>query len=609
MFSPPPFSPSFYPSRSAALRALRLIAGLATGLAFASVARADLQPIEATPLPLNEVTAGMKGEVWTVFQGTRPEPFEVEVAGVIRNALGPGKALILCRLTDPRVQVMGAVAGMSGSPLYINGRIAGALSYQVQRFETVRYAGFTPVADLDEVTLKLSGLPITPVPLNEASAAPRPRSGDEGIFQPLTPVFSLSGLNPSVAELFGPQFRSLGLATSTLGGSSTVSEGTSTTGSTIGEGPTSLLPGEAVAVALAVGDITIAGTGTVSRVEGRRVTAFGHPMLGIGDVALPMCAADIVAILPSTLNSMKVSNTGAVIGTLLQDRLSAVAGELGPGPEMIPVEVSTPRRTLRFSIVKHAQLAPMVTALGITQAVQGSNDAGFNEGFRIATRVTYAGESPFETEMLYAGPQGFATGLDEFLQRLNACLQNPFEKTFPESVNVRIEPLAQRPWAYLDHFQPSTTRAKSGELLRFDLTGRDHQGGPLHEQVELAVPEAWVGKSLEVVVMNGRDLDRATGQAATLSTTDLRNFSNYLDALRAFRRPDGLYVAIVERASALLDQNTRLIDAPGSIARITQGNINSRFGRQDLSVTLWESRVFPDRLISVQIKRPFTVTE
>src|SRR6188768_1330561 len=107
------------------------------------------QPVNAPIIPLSELKPGQRGEVWTVFRGTQPEPFTVEVTGVVQNALGPGKSLILCELTDPRVQKMGAVAGMSGSPLYIDGKLAGALSYQVQRFETVRHAGFTPAADLD----------------------------------------------------------------------------------------------------------------------------------------------------------------------------------------------------------------------------------------------------------------------------------------------------------------------------------------------------------------------------------------------------------------------------------------------------------------------------
>ncbi|HEX2860809.1 MAG TPA: SpoIVB peptidase S55 domain-containing protein, partial [Lacunisphaera sp.] len=103
------------------------------------------QPHNAPLITLDDLQAGMKGEVWTVFKGSNPEPFGVQVTGILRNALGPGKSMILCELTDQRVQSMGAVAGMSGSPLYIDGKLAGVLAYQIQRFETVRYAGFTPI--------------------------------------------------------------------------------------------------------------------------------------------------------------------------------------------------------------------------------------------------------------------------------------------------------------------------------------------------------------------------------------------------------------------------------------------------------------------------------
>src|SRR3954469_7771366 len=135
------------------LRAIEIMRRLTCSLVIlAAFARAfGAQPVDAPVFPLDDLKPGQKGEVWTVFSGTEPEPFDVEVTGVVRNALGPGKSLIVCQLTDPRVQKMGAVAGMSGSPLYIDGKLAGALSYQIQRFETVHHAGFTPAADLSEV--------------------------------------------------------------------------------------------------------------------------------------------------------------------------------------------------------------------------------------------------------------------------------------------------------------------------------------------------------------------------------------------------------------------------------------------------------------------------
>src|SRR5213082_1491396 len=158
-------------------------------LVLAALARAVVaQPTSTAIIPLDELKPGQQGEVWTVFQGTKPESFKVEVTGVLRNALGPGKSLILCQLTDPRVQNMGAVAGMSGSPLYIDGRLAGALSYQIQRFETVHHAGFTPAADLDEVknrpAVQPSALVSTEMPTGSVTATDAP-------YHSMQPVFTL----------------------------------------------------------------------------------------------------------------------------------------------------------------------------------------------------------------------------------------------------------------------------------------------------------------------------------------------------------------------------------------------------------------------------------
>ena len=193
---------------------LRILRPLLPALALVLGVRAA-PPADAPALPLNELKPGAKGQVWTVFRGTEPEPFEVIVTGVLQNALGPGKSLIVCELTDPRVQSMGAVAGMSGSPLYVEGRLAGALSYQIQRFETVRHAGFTPVADLDEVKAKTG-------PGLASANLPAPAHGLNPGYQPLRPVFSLGGLSPAVADLLAPHLRALGLDVTAVGGSSHV---------------------------------------------------------------------------------------------------------------------------------------------------------------------------------------------------------------------------------------------------------------------------------------------------------------------------------------------------------------------------------------------------
>ncbi|WP_138223390.1 SpoIVB peptidase S55 domain-containing protein [Nibricoccus aquaticus] len=619
-------------------------AALALAFLVALAAPLTAQPTDAPQLPLAEIKPGQTGEVWTVFQGTQIEPFSVVVTGVLQNALGPGKSLIVCELTDPRVQKMGAVAGMSGSPLYIDGKLAGALSYQIQRFETVRFAGFTPIGDLIEVSQfeTKSPRPVTPhdnnlIPLDKNSAStkrtsslrtPLPSLNSQpstlnfsssvssvasDSFTPLTPVFALGGISPQVAALFTEDFRALGLNTTALGGHTNTSSANSSAASASHPSPfplhSSLRPGSAVAVALATGDITLAGTGTVSHVNGNHILAFGHPMLGLGDVELPMASAEILTILPSALNSFKLSNTGEVIGTISQDRLSAIYGEIGPKPAMLPVVVKTPARTLNFSTVRHDRLAPMIAGAGLSQAVLGSNENGLAEGFHITTTITYPGGRTLATDTIFAGPQGFQSGLSQFIRRLSASLGNPIADVFPDALSFVVETLPKNPAANLDLIQVSRTRLQPGDDLQVTLTVRDYQGSPVRETVSIPVPSAWLGRRLELLVMRGDALERVTGRPEMATVSQIRSFDSYLDLMSDKRRDDGLYVVVAERAGAFLDQTQLTLDYPGSIERIARGSDETRFQKRDVLVPLWETHLFPGKLLDAAHRRPLQVSE
>ncbi len=601
---------------------------------LATTATPRSQPAGGGAISLDELKPGQRGEVWTVFRGTEPEPFSVEVTGVIRNALGPGKSLIVCELTDERVQKMGAVAGMSGSPLYIDGKLAGALSYQIQRFETVRYAGFTPTADLNEVREKVAlptsaasltstGRPVSNSQLQPASSNNSSEALNSQLSTlnsaalpgatPLQPAFTLTGLSPAVSELFGPRFAALGLSATALGGSTQSGASAAATTSSKLSGGT-LRAGGAVAVALATGDISIAGTGTVSRVDGNRITAFGHPMLSLGDVALPMCEAEIITILPSTMSSVKLANTGPVIGTISQDRLSAISGTMGAGPAMTQVEVSVAAlhaapRTLRFSVVRQQQLTPAIVAAGVTQAIMGANDAGLANGFRLRGDIAFPNSQNLAIKTLYAGPQGFAQGLNEFVQNLSANLQNPYEKTFPDRVSFTVEPLEENPTVVVEQFQLSRSSARAGDTVQATLAWRDYQGAAHREIIDLPINPAWNGKRLEVVLAPGRALDEFTGRPRLISASELRSFKAYISAISDDRPNDGLCLAIVEASDVFSDQTVGTPEAPGSIERIARAADETRYRKRDAFLPLWEKHVLPGKLTGTAVRRPLRIIE
>jgi len=581
------------------------------GLLFLSAFRSPLSAFET--LPLEALRPGMKGEVWTVFQGTEPESFRVQVTGVVRNTLGPGKSMIICELTDPRVQSMGATAGMSGSPLYIDGKFVGALSYQIQSFETVRYAGFTPAADLAEVSEKVGPAPISP------TVATPPIENQKSRFEnysPFTPVFTFGGLSPAVAELLAPHFSAVGLSVSTLGGNTPAAQPETQNSKLETERgvDAALRPGSSISVALATGDITLAGTGTVSTVDGDRVTAFGHPLLTLGEAALPMCRAEVVTILPSSLKSMKLVNTGPVIGTIRQDRLSAVSGTLGAGPAMIPVDITVaspggPARMLHYSVVRQPYLTPVIVAAGVAQAILGSNDGGLSEGFRLDSKIVFPAGQSLAGQTLYPGPQAFALALNEYLQSLSASLLNPYEKTFPDRLTFTIEPLVQNPIVTVDRFLLSRTTARAGETVEATLAWRDFQGAPHHEVQRFTIDPAWTGRTLEVVLANGRQLDELTGRSRNRSAAQFRSFESYLAALRDERHNDGAYLAVLEKSPVFTDQDVPTVELPGTFERIARTADEARFQRRDTLVPLWETHLLADHLVSVLARRQLQVTE
>jgi len=612
------------------------------------------QPQSPEFIGIDELRPGMRGEVWTVFRGTEPEPFEVEFTGVIHNGLGPGKSLILCELTDERVQKMGAVAGMSGSPLYIDGRLAGALSYQVQKFETVRYAGFTPVADLIEVgeksqlahgkentSLATPTLHLSPEELpRSANASSPPNEKGLSPLRPLTPVFMLSGVSPRVVDWLRPHFAELGLQVGALGGRR-AQDGASRR-AVVNSSPQNkrveglLRPGDAVAVALTTGDITLVATGTVSYVEGDRLIAFGHPMMSLGEVALPMARAEIVTILPSSENSVKIANTGDLIGTINQDRLSAIAGHFGETPPMLPIEVTIeemklggltleteddarPRsatatehqmkKSLTFAAVQHPQLTPLAIGVGAAQAALGSNDTGLAQGARLVAEFQFAGEEPLQFETLLPGPQGGMQGIGDLVRGINALMQNPYEPVFPTAVKLRLTPLAENPITTIETAQLTRSEIAPGETLTVTVQWRNFQGEVGRELVRIPVAPEWLGRPLEVILARGELLDQVTGRQFIQTSTQLRSFSAFLDFVRQGRSGEGLTIAVVESSRLFFDQATSTRELPGSLARIATRADSARYQNRRTNAVLWETRILPDRIIPTAHRLSFKVVD
>ncbi len=370
---------------------LLALAALLVGLLAAPRAQTSV-------ITVDELRPGMVGVGRTVFAGDQLEDFKVHILGVLRNVIAPKRDLILARLEGGPLAKTGIIAGMSGSPVYIDGRLLGAVSYALGQFATEPIAGITPIGEMTDATAMPARSPgARPVSLSWP-ATPRELvdiwtrdlgrarpfvddpaqalvvSGNSEVSQrlgallrPIAVPLIASGFDASVLEPLGGAFAAGGFVTA----SSTAAQ---QQGDTSAKRSRRLAPGDAVGVNLLSGDFELGATGTITHIDGDRVYAFGHPLYNLGPTEFPMTSANVLVVLPSLLQSIKLASLGEVIGTLQQDRATAVAGRLGPGPSLIPMTITLnsdrgPSRQFSFGLVRDFTFTPLLSYLAVANVL------------------------------------------------------------------------------------------------------------------------------------------------------------------------------------------------------------------------------------------------
>lgn len=477
--------------------------------------------------PLSQVHRGQLATAWTVFTGTKPEPMEVEILGVLRGARGPGHDMILVQLHGAKPEYTGVVAGMSGSPVYIGDKLLGSLSYRIGQFSKDPIAGITPIAQMLEVREYSA-------PTGWASSS-TPAKPDTSIsaggmnFEAMETPLVMSGFHPEAIRLWQKQMAGTGLDMVAAGGGS----GSSKPGAdgSIGEisraAMAGVVPGSAVSAQLVRGDLEISATCTVTYVDPKQLLACGHPILQAGPVSLPMTTAEVVATLASPLNAFKIINTGDLIGSFTEDRDSAILGVLGAKAHMIPVHINVhgqgPDRKLNIEVVDLPALTPQAVLVALYDTLLQSNQSSAETSYHVTGNVNIEGYPPSPLDLWApAGDQGSAQlsaamQTDESFSRLYASGDR---QGAVRAIDLDVEAIPRRAQVELEAARlDSGNIVHAGDTIIVEATVRPWQQRERNIRIPITLPSRLGAGSVRLLVSDAGTLDRALVQPRVSNRT------------------------------------------------------------------------------------------
>ncbi len=537
----------------------------------------------------------MRGVAYTVFEGVKPEAMEVEVLGVLHNVNGPKGDVILVRLHGQKVEYTGVVAGMSGSPVYLDGKLAGALAFRIGEFSKEPIAGVTPIADM----LEINALDRSPA---EESAAVKPAlnnvagktgapgeisalpgsaqdgagSGFANYLKPIETPLVFNGFSEQAIQLFAGQLGSAGIVP--VMGAGSVSDD---------KQPEPVVAGSAISAILVRGDMDIEATCTVTYVDPQRLLACGHPLLQFGSVDLPMNKAEVLATLASPLNAFKIVNTTEPVGTFVQDRHTGIMGVFNRQPEMIPVTLSihssTGVKQFHYEVLNNPKLTPVALMVTVFNALHGVNEFGEEITYRLTGSIGVKGFPAVTMHNMFApGESAQPAAMQAAIslgERFERIYDNPYSAAAVAGVKLDFDLVRERRWARLESARTDVTEARPGEEIMLETVLAPYRGERIVQQIPVKIPTSASKGTLRILVSDGDTLDHlGRSNAAFGRKLDLASTISLLNKEHSNNR---VYVSLLEA-----DPEARVADKvmptlPISIMNVMDG----MRGNQEMTVS------------------------
>jgi hypothetical protein len=561
--------------------------------------------------PVENVRTGMKGHGLTIFQGSKPERFEVEVLGVVNGFANPKQSIIIAKLSGGQVDKTGVFAGMSGSPVYIEDKLVGAVAYAFP-FAKEPIAGIQPIQNM--IGLVENGNAPEPRPSSSVSfntllsqAEPNGNSlsalsgtravSTTGQMVPIATPVSFSGVPQAVLDMFADDLRKIGIQPIAGLGSS------SSNAPMAPFNENTLLPGSSVTVQLARGDFSYDAAGTVTYRDGERIFAFGHPFLASGATSWPMAESQVVTVIANLNNSFKISTTGNLVGSISQDRATCVFGQLGDKPQMIPVRlnVRTSRNkteTYQFELISDPMLAPILMRIALTSAILGTERQMGPQTVKINGRIALKGQPDVILNNAFSLASGATAFAASSIERPFAVLLNSgFEGLQVQGIDVDVTSSDSRSMGIISRLWIDKTEVERGEKVEIQAFARKENGTEFVERIPVEIPQDAPIGALMILVGDGSSMNQADARAQAGADFVPKNLGQLVQAINKLKKNNKLYVKILRPGAGAIVNSEEMPTLPPSVLA-TLGSQRTSNGYAALSIaTLAESELAPSQFL------------
>jgi len=571
----------------------RLISVLLVSLCFlvlaGSVSAQKTVAVANSPqlFALEDVRPGMKGTARTVFSGTEAEEFGVEVLGVLPGFPGPRQSAIIARLSGSNVDKTGVFAGMSGSPVFIDGKLVGAIAFSFP-FSKEPIAGITPIKQMIDLFNKGSeneNKPKEPRPVSFSQLAatewkpnlPKPAVSSVSLFAPvsagsplmpllgqqMTPIATplvFSGISQETLALFSPQLMASGmLPVSGAGGSAAITPLAPVDGKTFPAG-------SSISVQLVRGDYSLAASGTVTLRDGDRIYAFGHPFLSLGSSDMPMSECSVVTVVPNVNNSFKLAVPGQMVGSISQDRASGIFGFLKQEPKMIPVKVNlhTSRdRTESYSyeIANDTFLTPLLLNITVFNTITSSERALGDSTLSLKGEIKVKGQETIQIDRRFSANNSAIMAAGSIAAPVSSLLTSGFDDVQLDGITLDISSSDTKYAASLERIALDRTEVRRGDKIEVQAYVRTESGKQFVQRIPVQIPADAPPGQLLVFVGDGGALQEGSPAKSFVP----RDLGQLVRAINTVKKSDRLYVKLFRITNGAVIGTNEMPSLPPSV--------------------------------------------